>query len=53
MVVKFFLVICLDAHDGALKLCVDESMEHNQSRQNIRFLAKHKSESASRPPSEL
>jgi hypothetical protein len=43
MVVKFIVVVCFDTHDGALKLCVDESMKHNQRRQNIRFLPKWKS----------
>jgi hypothetical protein len=43
VVVKFFAVVYLDAHDGALKLSVNKDVELNQGRQNIIFLAKRKS----------
>jgi hypothetical protein len=32
MVVEFFAIVGLNAHDGALKLRVNESMKSNQSR---------------------
>jgi hypothetical protein len=40
MVIEFFAIIFLKAHDGVLKLCVNGSMKSNQSWQNIRLLVK-------------
>lgn len=42
VVIKFFPVICLNAHNGALKLSQDKGVKRDQHWQDIRFVAKWK-----------
>jgi hypothetical protein len=45
MVMNFFPIVGLNAHNGVLKLCLYECVECNQSSEDIRFLAERESPS--------
>jgi hypothetical protein len=42
MVIKFFAIVGLDAHNGSLELRMNESMKSNQGGQHVGLLAKGK-----------